>query len=275
MVESALDAGIDTVETGLAAYTLATGLENLTNTGNAAFAATGNVSANVITGGGGVDTLSGLGGTDALSGGGGDDVLIGGEGNDTLNGGIGTDRAVYSGSILNSIVDTNSVSTLLDGADSLTSVEQVTFGATTFTYRVGTGAANTLGTAGNDLIFGLGGNDTVNAGGGDDAVIWRVGDGRDIVDGGAGGTDAFIINGNNANETYNIYSASAWTAIAGNTLQNAATQIVIARNGANNASVIGELRGVEELVVNTFGGTDAINVFGSFAAPTCSRTPST
>jgi Ca2+-binding RTX toxin-like protein len=212
------------------------------------------------------DTITGSTAANALSGGGGNDILTGGAGNDALDGGTGTDRAVFSGSIFDSLVTTNSVSSVADGNDSLANIEQVTLGGTTYTYQLGSNAGTTItGTAGNDLIFGLQGNDVINAAGGDDAVVWRVGDGRDIVDGGAAGTDAFIINGDNSGEAYRVYSASAWLALPGRVLQNANTEIVITRNGTTNGSVIGELRGIEELVVNTLGGNDSITTIGSFA----------
>ena len=68
--------GLDTVETGLAVYTLRTNVENLTYTGTGAFTGTGNASANVLTGGAGADVLRGLGGDDVLNGGGGADIAV-------------------------------------------------------------------------------------------------------------------------------------------------------------------------------------------------------
>ena len=67
------DEGVDTVQTALSKFKLAANIENLTYTGSAAFAGTGNAQANIITGGAG---------DDVLTGGAGDDVLIGGEGVD-------------------------------------------------------------------------------------------------------------------------------------------------------------------------------------------------
>jgi Ca2+-binding RTX toxin-like protein len=128
------------------------------------------------------------------------------------------------------------------------------------------------------------GVDTVNGGTGDDTIIWNANaaaptDGRDVVDGGTEGApgDTFVINGNASGETYNIYTVAAFAAIAGNTLTgfNAATEIVVTRNGTNNASVIAELREIEEIRINgvdpsgTTGGAgagDTFNVFGDFSA---------
>ncbi|WP_160320302.1 calcium-binding protein, partial [Rhizobium ecuadorense] len=83
LVSEAADAGIDTIWTTLAAYTLGANVENLTYFGTAAFAGTGNDLANTITGGAAADTLSGGVGNDVLNGGLGADRLIGGVGDDT------------------------------------------------------------------------------------------------------------------------------------------------------------------------------------------------
>jgi Ca2+-binding RTX toxin-like protein len=168
---------------------------------------------------------------------------------------------------------------------------------------------NTLnGTANNDTIDALAGNDTVNGGAGndtiigglngtggpgadilngdagDDTFIWNANpgattDGRDIVNGGTEGGlgDTFVVNGNASSEVYNIYTRAAWDAIAGNNgaSLNAATEIVITRNGTNFAAVIGELREIEEIRINsvdpsgTTGGAgpgDTFNIIGDFSA---------
>jgi Ca2+-binding RTX toxin-like protein len=89
VVDSATDvitdtAGIDSVETNLASYTLATGLERLTFTDTGAHTGTGNALANLIVGNSGNDVLSGMDGNDTLYGGGGADTLNGGNGDDWL-----------------------------------------------------------------------------------------------------------------------------------------------------------------------------------------------
>ena len=168
---------------------------------------------------------------------------------------------------------------------------------------------NTLnGTAGNDTIDALAGNDTVNGGAGndtitgglngtggpgadilngdagDDTFIWNANasganDGRDVVNGGTetGLGDTFVINGNATSETYNIYTRAAWDALAGNNgaQLNAATEIVITRNGTNFAAIVAELREIEEIRINsvdpsgTTGGAgagDTFNIIGDFSA---------
>lgn len=91
IVETA-NAGIDTVQTTLSSYRLASHLENLTYLGSSSFTGTGNELGNVLTGGNGANTLKGEGGNDTLIGNGGNDTLLGGTGSDTVLGGAGNDR---------------------------------------------------------------------------------------------------------------------------------------------------------------------------------------
>ncbi len=122
------------------------------------------------------------------------------------------------------------------------------------------------GNAGNDIIAGGTGNDTLNGDDGDDTFTWNANnatatsltnsDGRDVINGGAEGAagDIFVITGNAAAaETYRIYTRDAFDAVSGNTLTglNAATEIVITRGGTNAASIIAELREIEEIRINT------------------------
>jgi Ca2+-binding RTX toxin-like protein len=86
VVTEAAGAGIDTVQTSLALYTLGANVDNLIFTGVGSFVGTGNALANTITGGVGLDTLNG---------GAGDDTLIGGAGNDTMTGGVGNDTFIF------------------------------------------------------------------------------------------------------------------------------------------------------------------------------------
>ena len=138
------------------------------------------------------------------------------------------------------------------------------------------------GNSGNDLIIGGLGNDIVRGGGGDDTIIWEANpvldDGRDVVVGGgntAGVGDTFVINGNDTDEQFTVWStaaaitagfytqAEADAAIPGN---NNPVQIVITRNGNTNADIIAELRGIEEIVINGHGGADSFNAVGNFNA---------
>lgn len=66
--------GVDTVQTTLAAHTLAANVENLSFIGAGPFRGVGNAAANTLTGGAGADVLAGRGGNDTLNGGGGSDI---------------------------------------------------------------------------------------------------------------------------------------------------------------------------------------------------------
>ncbi|MBB3458979.1 Ca2+-binding RTX toxin-like protein [Rhizobium sp. BK313] len=137
------------------------------------------------------------------------------------------------------------------------------------------------GNAGNDTIVGNLGNDTINAGAGDDTIIWNANatgatDGRDLVNGGTETTvgDTFVVNGNASAETYRIYTRAAWDAVPGNVLSslNAATEIVITRNGTNNAAIIAELTEIEEIRINGAdpagagtAGNDSFELIGDFS----------
>ena len=113
---------------------------------------------------------------------------------------------------------------------------------------------------GNDTITGAGGGDTVFAEGGDDTLIWNVGDGNDVVNGGLGGNDTFIVNGDGLDETFNVYSASAWTG----TPPSPGTEIVITRDIGLGETVIAQLANIQEIQINTGAGADNVNVIGDF-----------
>lgn len=141
------------------------------------------------------------------------------------------------------------------------------------------------GTAGSEILIdgnvgatidGGAGNDVILANGGNDTIVWNANaasatsnansDGRDIVDGGDGDDDTFVINGNTANnvaETYRIYSRAAADE-AGLTVLNDNTEIVVTRGGTTNAAIIAELDNVEEIVVNTDNGNDTVQIIGDF-----------
>ena len=141
----------------------------------------------VLCGGDGNDVLrGGLGNDvwwrelDTMNGGAGDDTLIGGLGDDLLVGGDGIDTASYqdaTGGVTANL--TTGVSAGDRGADTFSSIENLTGGA--FNDQLdGNGGANVLnGGAGLDNLFGRGGDDTLIGGLGNDFLAG--GDGIDTA----------------------------------------------------------------------------------------------
>ncbi|WP_183721985.1 M10 family metallopeptidase, partial [Rhizobium sp. BK060] len=174
VVENA-DEGIDTVKTGLAAYTLGANVENLSYAGAAAFSGTGNALDNVIKGGVAADRLTGAAGKD---------TLIGGAGSDTMSGGVGDD--IYVVDVATDIVLENAN----EGADeiqtslatysmaALVNVENLTYTGTGNFAGAGNALANTItGGAGADTLNGGAGADTLIGGTGNDTyIVDSVGD---------------------------------------------------------------------------------------------------
>jgi Ca2+-binding RTX toxin-like protein len=152
--------GTDTVETNLAAYTLADNVEKLTGTSAAGQALTGNSAANTLTGGSGNDTL------------------VGGAGNDTLIGGLGTDTASYAtgGAITVSVssAGTGQVVVGPSDTDTFSSVERIVGSAFSDSFsNDSAGGMTFVGGDGNDTYYLFGAGDTVveAAGGGGDKVV--------------------------------------------------------------------------------------------------------
>lgn len=254
---------------------------------------------NGILGIGAAETLNGNGGNDTLNGDGGNDTLNGGTGDDRLDGGAGTgDIAAYAGTASSFGFGLDNAGRLVvthlvpgvgnEGIDTLTTIEQLRFAGATYTLFNGTNAAATSngsanadiilghggddtlnGAGGNDVLVGGTGNDAISGGAGSDLVLWRVGDGRDFINGDTNatpiaGTDTVHIMGDATAEIFRIYSRTEATN-AGITGLNANTEIVITRNGTNSASIIAELDNIEEIVINGLGGGDTFMPIGSFA----------
>ncbi|MEQ1652501.1 MAG: peroxidase family protein [Hyphomicrobium sp.] len=241
---------------------------------------TGDVNNNNISGGAGDDTIVGAGGNDTLTG---------GAGSDSLNGGGGAaDVAVFAGAVGTYTVSTNAGNDIVvtadagaDGADTLVGIENLNFSGVNYAVVTGTIGNNPAlnGGANSQAIFGLAGVDAIDGGAGNDLILGGAGNdtitqsgangGRDIVNGGAGGNDTFVVNGNAAVEVYRVY-ARADAVAAGITGLNANSDIVITRNTngvvglVTNANVIAELDEIEEIVINTGGGADTVLTVGNF-----------
>ena len=99
-----------------------------------------------------------------------------------------------------------------------------------------------IGGAGNDTVIGGRGSDVALLGSGADSFTWNPGDGSDTIEG-QGGNDALDFNGSNANENIDL-SANG-------------SRVRLFRDVAN---VTQDMNGIENLALNTIGGTDNVTV---------------
>ncbi|WP_342588882.1 M10 family metallopeptidase, partial [Neorhizobium tomejilense] len=227
--------GSDTVQTGLAALTLAANVENLVYTGSGNFAGTGNVLANTITGGTGNDTLNG---------GAGADTLIGGLGNDIYVIDNAADAIVESAAQGADTVQTALASyTLADNVENLTFTGAVAYAGT------GNALSNVItGGAAVDTLSGGGGDDTLDGKAGADVLIGGTGDDTYIVDNAA---DAVTENADEGIDTVRTALASyslASRANVENLSYTGTAAFTGTGNGLNN-TIVGSL-----LAANTLDG---------------------
>ncbi|MNI46278.1 Endo-1,3-1,4-beta-glycanase ExsH [compost metagenome] len=163
-------AGIDTVWTSLASYTLDANVENLFFGGSGNFVGVGNVLANMLVGGAGNDVLIGGGGADTMVGGAGSDVYEVTDLGDVVGENVGGGNDTVWTSLASYTLDAN--------------VENLFFGGNGNFVGTGNGLANTIvGGAGNDFIVGAGGNDVMSGGvaGNDTFVFGAAGFGNDTI----------------------------------------------------------------------------------------------
>ncbi|RJF86640.1 calcium-binding protein [Oleomonas cavernae] len=235
----------DTVQSTLGAFTLGSGLENLTLLGAGNSAGTGNSVANLITGNGGNNTLSGLGGNDTLDGGAGSDTMLGGAGNDTYIVETNADVADETGGSGTDIVLTSVGYNLNAG------VENMTFTGNADLNGSGNNLANVItGNSGQNTIFAGDGNDTLTGG-----------DGSDYLDGQAG---ADKMTGGTNNDVYVVDSVGdVVTELAGEGDDHVLSSITFTL-GANfeNLSLAGAdaINGTGNDGVNSLNGNGAANI---------------
>lgn len=197
VVTEATAEGTDLVQSGIA-WTLGANVENLTLTGSAAIAGTGNELDNTIIGNSGANTLTGGAGHDTLDGGAGADTLVGGTGSDTYVVNVSTDVVTESA---NEGIDTvRAAVTWTLGAN----LESLVLLGSNNSSGTGNALDNMLtGNAGNNTLAGGEGHDTYRGGLGTDTLsdtsttshdiyVWGRGDGADTLTD-AGGNDRLDI----------------------------------------------------------------------------------
>ncbi len=232
-VVEAADAGTDLVQASVS-HTLSANVENLTLTGSAASAGTGNDLGNVIIGNSAANTLSG---------GGGNDTLIGGAGADSMAGGTGDD--LY---IVDNIGDT-AVEAVDEGTDLVQSSVSFTLGDHVENLTLtGAAAINATGNAGANTLTGNAGNNTLNGGAGADLMIggaandtYVVDDAGDVVDelgNGGAGTDTVqaSISFSLADATHVLGEVERLTLTGTGNLNgtgNAANNVITGNSGSN------------------------------------------
>ena len=154
-------AGVDTVQTTIAGYRLASGLENLVLLGAAPLSAIGNLAANTMVGNAGANILQGLAGND---------VLNGGLGADGLYGGLGDDR-YYVDNAGDRVVEG-----LGQGTDTVYSRVSHVLGANVENgVLIGVGAVNLYGNSAANVLQGNAAANTLNGGLGADVMAGGIG----------------------------------------------------------------------------------------------------
>ncbi|HWT13733.1 MAG TPA: nidogen-like domain-containing protein [Allosphingosinicella sp.] len=159
-----LEAGFDTVLSGLMSYTLAANVEQLT-LGDGALNGTGNGLANVINGNSGANILNGGGGDDEMHGGDGDDVYMVDSAGDLAIDHAGDGQDTVMSSVSATIIGWTENLTLTGAAVTGT-------GNAIGNRLTGNANANTLsGGEGDDRLDGAGGADQLIGGGDDDHYL--------------------------------------------------------------------------------------------------------
>jgi Ca2+-binding RTX toxin-like protein len=165
--------GTDTVKSSVSNTLWSAFIENLTLTGSADIAGSGNSLDNIITGNIGKNSLFGNLGNDTLDGGGGNDTLVGGDGNDTYI----TDGGDWiTGEGADQGTDTVQSSVSYTLGTNLAVIENLTL--------IGVGSINGTGDALNNVITGNGAANSLDGGTGTDTLYGGLGDDTYITDGG-------------------------------------------------------------------------------------------
>ncbi len=228
----------------------------------------GTAASDQLSGGEGNDVVIGLSGSDSifagdgadtLSGGEGDDTLVGGAGADVLSGGVGSDVVDYSASPARVVIDMQAGTGLSGDAagDTLSGIEGVIGSDHDDTVSGTDGADLIYGGAGADLLMGWPGDDTIYGGGGNDSI--------------RGGADADRLFGDDGNDTVwgrggvdVIYGGDGDDRIGGGDAYGvgAGSDTLVGGTGSDTFVYLDD--GDNDVIVDFVGGTDAIDLDGSF-----------
>ena len=188
-VVEAAGGGTDRV-TSSVAFTLGAEVENLTLSGTAAVAGTGNALANRVTGNGAANNLRGMGSNDTLAGQAGNDTLNGGLGADSMTGGAGNDLYVVDDA------GDKVIEAAGGGADRVSSSLTHTLAAQVERLTLtGTAAINGTGNALPNLVVGNGAANVLDGAGGADTLT------------GGAGADVFVLGSAGAADTIKDFTS--------------------------------------------------------------------
>ena len=273
--------GTDTVQSAIA-YILGANVENLTLTGVAAIAGTGNTLNNILVGNDGANTLNGGAGADTMSGGLGGDLYVVDHLGDVVTEALneGTDRVLSS---LTYTLGANVELLTLTGSAVINGT-----GNALNNVFIGNSAANVFTGGAGDDIYTVGGGDTVveNAGEGtidivQSDVTWTLGANieRLILTGtgainGTGNSENNLLTGNSAANTLaggvgnDIYIVSAGDTVVENvgegttdTVQSDVTWTLGANIERLTLTGTAAINGTGNALNNVFIGNSAANVF--------------
>lgn len=156
IAKEAVNAGLDTVYSSAASFTLGENIENLVLTGTAAINGVGNALANTLTGNSAGNILNGGKGTDSMLGGDGNDIYVVSADNDTIKEESGKGIDLIQSAFSYSLVDTDGDGVLGNNVENL--------------QLYGTANINGTGNALNNTLYASVGNNILNGGAGSDTV---------------------------------------------------------------------------------------------------------
>jgi Ca2+-binding RTX toxin-like protein len=250
-------------------YVLPANVQNLTLTGTAALAGTGNALSNIMIGNGANNILTGGAGDDVLDGKAGADTLIGGSGNVTfVVDNVGDVILAQANAGLNTVL--TSVNLVMPE-----NVANLNVTGTRGLAVTGNGLNNIInGNVGNDVLTGGAGIDVLDGGAGSDTLKNLTGKG--VLSGGAGndvitaGTEANFIIGGAGNDTISIGTSSSVIGFNRGDGQDIIKAIaggsgVVSLGGGIDYDKLAFSKSGNNLVLNT-GGTDSITFQNWYAS---------